>query len=443
MPRRQTATFVRALALTLLAGVSMPALAQDDILREGAGQRRTQLNQMELAPFPAKAFDALKDWQNGTAPTLSDLRGKVVLFVTWSDWYQPSVRALNSARRLAERFAKDGVVVIAVHHKDAWAEARKPKSSAEGAQFLLAHDATGEFRSSLLASQDPNFYLVDRAGQMRFASVASESLEAAVTLLVGESADAAAGTRDRLAQEQRAREAEARRTESIRDRLDLTNIPEQPFTQPTPDEYKAARWPRLPRDPNAQPGSTAQEPELRQLALPDSDWYPRKPELAGRAVLVYFWHPDFFFTYENMDQFDRWQREYGRDVVFVGVLTISESIGGQQLTEQQRDENRLKERLRAFAAARRFDHFLVFDSGGAVRGSVPSDQSGTIYPAIASSDRNVRWWGSQNAPDPFAALLQIIRVDPGIKARRAAEEAYIRRLEQQNQGQTPAPSSPR
>src|SRR5437899_5198040 len=96
------------------------AFAQPMIVREGEGQHRRDCDKMELKPFPADAWSKLSEWTNGPALTPGAASGKVVLIVTWADWYQPSVRALGLAKRLSEKYAKDGLIVVAAHDAQGW-----------------------------------------------------------------------------------------------------------------------------------------------------------------------------------------------------------------------------------------------------------------------------------------------------------------------------------
>ncbi|NUQ67584.1 MAG: hypothetical protein HUU18_04805 [Phycisphaerales bacterium] len=420
-----------AVVLVVLGGSLASAQHQADpsIVREGEGPRRGQLNKMELAPFPADAWSLLSDWKHGAAPAAD---GKVVLICTYADWYPSAKRGFALAQRLAQTKAKDGLIVVAVHHKDGWDAAAKGDSS-----VILAHDAQGKFRERLLVDQDPDFYFIDRSGQLRYADVATESVEQAVDLLLAEKADAAAGLKGRLADEAQARDLELRRIDAMRDQVDLTSIPELPFPEPSPEAIKAAKWPPLPRDPSAQQGqATLLEP--KPVALPDTNWFPRKPELKGRAVLLYLWHPDLPGSFHGiMHNADLLQRQYGRDLVVVGVLSpLSTSINNQQLTEDQRDPVKLQKKLEEVAKSRKFDHFLTIDPGNAIFDALQNQQNVIPWPffVIVSSDKMARWWpvvsqGGQTVVagvDPIAALLQVLKVDPGVQARRAVEAEWIR-----------------
>lgn len=57
----------------------------------------------------------IAEWVQGEPVTLGDLRGKVVLLDFWGLWCGPCRRSLPGLASLHEKYAKDGLVIIAVH----------------------------------------------------------------------------------------------------------------------------------------------------------------------------------------------------------------------------------------------------------------------------------------------------------------------------------------
>lgn len=431
-------TFARFAAVAMLSAGLGAGMALAEPVRKGEGERRRAQTAMELKTFP-DAFGHLSDWTNGARPTTAEMSGKPVLIVTYASWYDLSVRALRVARRMSERFAADGLVVIGVHHAKGWNDAEKMKAP-EGATFLLAHDAQGEFRRALLVSNDPEFFVIDRSGQLRFANIANESVEEACTIVAGESQDSAAGIRERLAAEAEAERIRAARTRDINTQVDLTRLPEIPFIPPPPEAYERLAWPVVPRDPNQ--GWSGQPAGPRMLVIPDTLFIPKKPAMAGRAYVVYFWHPTVPETYDRiMGEMDILQRQHGRDLVVLGAYTQLRNDQNQfnrPQNDEETDPEKVGARISRLMIGRKFDHTLVFDAGGAMLSSArPLNQSGggsgsfTVpipYAAVASSDGVIRWTGRVIDPGFKAAIDRVLAVDPAVKARRAAEEAYIREI---------------
>ncbi len=429
-----------SLSLTTVAQQSRPLkLEQEgkDVIREGSGTRRDALNKMELKAFPSDAFSKLSNWTNGEAPTATTFQGKVVLICTYKDWHPTSKNALKAARRLAELKGAEGLVVIGVHDPEDWEMAEKLTSPAN-ATFLLAHDSKGEFRKALESDADPDFYVIDRAGQMRYADIATESVDTAIATCLAEKADDAASTQARLQEDAEKAAREGARSTAIQAQIRFDNIPELPWTRPDKEEYDKASWPRLPRDENMDINS---EPQPKPISLPDTDWFPRKPETNGRVIFFYFFHPYMLRGMaEQMHAIDLAQRQLGRDVVVVGVITNFDNFAGYQIPDKEKTPEYLREQMEKYGKSRNFDHYFVCDPNRAIIDAVVGMDMYEIplpFFAIASSDNLVRWWSHPRAPSSRAALERILKVDPGVKVRREAEDAWIKA---NTPSATPAPA---
>lgn len=420
--------------LSGLAGLAMVASA--DPTRDGSGAHREALTKMELTPFAGSLWTKLTDWQNGElAEGLT--KDKVVLILAYNDFSPAPKRAFALVKRLAAEHGAEGLIVVAAHAVRGWDDAEKPKV-ADGS-LRLAHDAKGEFRAALFADSDPDFYLIDRAGQMRFAGIATESVEDAVKQLLAEDAAKAGGTKAAIAATLAAEDAAARRARASRENVDLTRFPELPYVRPSDEEYTAANWPKLPRDKAKQQELAYLEP--RDTPLPDTGWFPSKPSLGGKLVYLYFWHPDVLTFFDDASTIDTMARQYQRDVLFVGVVTNLDGfrVGGQtvKLLKDQMDVEKLSERIQKFTKNRNFDQYIVVDSGRSVYDAVFKSQQDDVYPvALLSSDGKARWWGDQPAVTWDAALQRMLQVDPGVQTRRKAEDEWLRK---QGKNAAPAP----
>ncbi|MCW5776254.1 MAG: TlpA family protein disulfide reductase [Phycisphaeraceae bacterium] len=422
---------ISSLLLTAVV-LSVPAFGQDGVIRESTGERLQRLTKMELSPFDGANWNLLSSWTNGDALTSEATNGKVVVIMTWAGWNPVASRALPMAKRLHDNYEAEGLILVGVHHGTGWEEGLKAAERA-GIKFLLAHDAENKFREALLVDQDPDFYVIDRAGQLRYADIVTESVETAVRVTLGETVDQAAGIRGRLAEDAQRREAEARRTEAIRSQIDLRTLPEVPFMPPSKAAYEATTWPTPPRDDQNRGQQQPQEPPI--LMLPNTGYHPAPPATAGRAVVVYFWNPNDRDSYSVMGEMDRLQRQMGRDLVVVGALVPiqDENRGWQQQQDTKNDPAVLTTRMTQFRNARQLDHALLLDLAGVSLASMPSRQGygaavrfPTPYAVLASSDGLVRFWGNPVSPAFRSALDRVIRDDPGIAARRRAEAEYIR-----------------
>lgn len=436
------------LAVVPMVWAAEGALAQREIVRESSGQRRAELDRMELQPFPA-VWDALGDWAWGRAVRPAELSGKPVLFVNWAQWHPTAGRALALGQQMAEKFGPQGLVVIGVHHPVGW-EGAAEAAAARGARFPIVHDRDGAYRRALKVAHEPEYYIMDRAGHLRYASVAGGSLEAACAEVVAETVEQA-GDVPRI---RRQREEEARRktelTRNIRTEFDLRSLPPVPpgYNPPPPAAYDQVRearlWPRpqsMNRDLARAWGLLDQndkplEPKLNFQPL---HWFPRRPEMTGRVLVIYYWHPDVHLSYARaMPEMDLLQEQNLRDLVVIGAMIPLRLIDPNRARSGvgQPDEEtfeRLQAKWESFTRARQYSHALAVDMEGTSVGTGSQMTGMQNFPVpggiIVSTDGTIRWVGGLGTVDFRSALDAVLANDPGVQARRAADQAFIENLE--------------
>lgn len=434
---------LRALAVGVSCLIACPVFAGSaDVIRESTGQRRIDLDKMELKPFPMTALSGLTDWTNGDALKPSDLDGKPVLLVNWASWNQGSVRALSLAQRMGEKFAASGLVVIGIHHPQGWegaAEAAKGK----GATFRIACDKDGAYRKALKVDHEPEYYVIDRAGHLRYASVLAGSVEEALTEVTEESAQKAGDVPRLLTEREEASIAQGKKTTDIRENFELQTLPPVPpgYSQPTEIAYKAVKWPKMEKETGKAFGllDNDENPLEPKLAFQPIAWHPKKPETTGRVQVIYFWHPDLHATYSpTMDFMDKLQEQHLRDVAVIGALigqkVMSPDTGNRQNSEEETFD-KLKKKYDSFVGSRHYNHALAVDIAMTCLAGLNAQQGSHKFPVpgamIVSTDGTVRWIGwtidnlGRTNPDFKAALDNVLSKDPGIRARRAADLAYI------------------
>ncbi len=111
---------------------------------------------------------------DGQAIKLSDFRGRTVLIDIWATWCGPCVASMPHNSELAEKHAKDGLVILAVCADDArsnydgWV-----KRNAAKYKFLTAHDPAGKdgwdksvFNTQYGVSGFPTLFLIDKDGKV-------------------------------------------------------------------------------------------------------------------------------------------------------------------------------------------------------------------------------------------------------------------------------------
>ena len=431
---------------TVLLAATISAAAADPV-REGAGDRRAALDAMELKPFPAVAWTMLGDWTNGQALSPGRTDGKVVLILTWANWNPHSRGAVRAARRLADEYSRADLIVVGVHDARRFNEAAKTA----GAGLLLAHDADGAFRQALRVDQDPDFYLIDRAGNLRYADIETASVHDAVVQLVAESRRDADGYPARVAREAAALEALARRSSAVQKQLDLSDMPDLPFPSASEQQYTAADWPNrwkeFEKDVLKIRRDNAFEDETDDIRIftppePSDSMFGRSPRTyEGRVTVMYFWSPTLLGSYELVQpMMDLLQRERWRDVNVIGVMTrvpLRRRDGREPSAEaEEKDRKKFAGLVLAAKVKRTYEHTIVADveheiidallAGDQFGGRGDEEIARYAVVAVFSSDKIMRWVGPPRSSRFRTALEHTLRIDPGVRARRQVEQVWIR-----------------
>ncbi len=428
-----TAGVILALATPILA--SPPT-----ITREATGDRLEKLTNMELKAVDAKLWSKLTDWNQGEALTPDNTKGRVVLVCTFAHWYQTSMRGIALAQKLSKQYKDKDLIVVGVHHPDGY-EGIASSKAVKKLTFRYALDKNGAFRKALLVDQDPDFYVIDRAGRLRYADIESASVSQAVSSLVSESFEQADTLPDRLKADAQARKLQSRRTGDLAESIDMTKLPAVSFEMPDSDVFEVADWPT--REDDSQRRSSRNEDTIGQsLAIPDTGWVPKMPSRAGKATLVYFWNPkpEFAWTISRINEMDIIQRRYMRDLVVVGVavpsITNDRNRGRFDDVDPEKEMREFMQLMATFLKSRIPGHSIFIDQPGAIfdaafgdnnrRSSNRRQGKPTGLVALLSSDGVIRWIGDPSEPSYKGSLDQILRIDPGILARRAAESEYLK-----------------
>ncbi len=171
------------LALSLLAGQApIPPLPKDGFERERNGKSDAGKNSLEGKPPPALRGE----WLNTEGPlTAEGLKGKVVLVDFWAHWCGPCRAATPHVLKLLSEFGPKGLVVIGVH-SDPNREQMIQVAKSLGMSYPILFDADKSVFKSFVADSYPDYYLIDRKGNVRFADLANREVDRAVRTLVEE-----------------------------------------------------------------------------------------------------------------------------------------------------------------------------------------------------------------------------------------------------------------
>lgn len=149
-------------------------------------------------PAPEFPYGGASGWLNSPPLTLASLRGRVVLLDFWSTDCWNCYRSFPWLRRVTDRFAARGLVVIGVHSPEFEHEKDRRRIAARLAQYQLTHpqllDDDFAYWRRLDNRYWPAFYLLDKRGRIRQLLVgeqhvgdrAARDFEAAIDTLLDE-----------------------------------------------------------------------------------------------------------------------------------------------------------------------------------------------------------------------------------------------------------------
>lgn len=428
------AMVVACTGLVIGASAFTPALGAEPSLRfRGTGSARAALDSMQLKAFDQSLWSNLGNWQ-GKAPAPADMDGKVVLIVTWAEWYRPSWGAVKSAGALAEQYKKD-LVVVGVHNPRGWDKAAD-NAKALGINFPYAEDKDGKFRAALKADQDPNVYVIDRAGNLRYAQLEVGSMDDAVAALVAETAQGAKDYPAKLAKEKAEAERAKWKTGEASAIAPGQELDVQ-FEDPDDEAYKGVKWPyfigKVEQDKILETWSNT-PPKLEMV---EDQWVPAAPKQHGKLLVVYLFDPKETDMLNVIPAMNRLQDRNRRDVSVAGVaVKLGEAGLNVQGEEHEKLTKRNSDLLKGVLATRSPNHPLQpqplkgdqfeFQSGGGSVNGIPLFGTGRENFGVAmllSTDHKVRWIGNPYNPDLNVAIEKVAAVDPGVQARRKAEAA--------------------
>ncbi|HEX5832167.1 MAG TPA: redoxin domain-containing protein [Gemmatimonadaceae bacterium] len=116
----------------------------------------------------APAFQAVTLDQPRRERSISDYRGEVVLLNIWATWCAPCREEMPSIQALHERFAKQGLHVVAVSIDDPGSEAAIRDFAREyGLTFEILHDASGAIQRQYQTTGVPETVVIGRDGTIR------------------------------------------------------------------------------------------------------------------------------------------------------------------------------------------------------------------------------------------------------------------------------------
>jgi thiol-disulfide isomerase/thioredoxin len=388
---------MKTLAVLFACALPLSLMAPPDVKLEDSGDRRVQKDAMHFKPVDAAVWSKL----SGDKVDPATFKDKVVLIVSWSSWYKTSHGALKTAQTLSDKFGKDGLVVIGIHHEKGFDNAAKVMTD-QGAKFLTAHDADGSFRKAMVIDQDPDFFIIDRAGNMRYADVDTGSVEAAVEFLVSETPTDAAEFPKKLKDDAAKKEADSRKTKEAG--VQPGKVLNVPFELPEASAFDNAKWP----DHNTQELAAMNvQGQALPASLGNEKFLTEKPNWEGRVLVLDFWATWCGPCRRAMPMLDKLQQDNTADLVVLGISDEPENT------------------VRKFLSSKAHGYSNSTDTGRTVNNALQI--RGIPHVVVMSTDGTVRWQGNPLDPKFKKVVEDVIKVDPGVKARQAAEAEFLKK----------------
>ena len=145
---------------------------------------------------PAFAATVVTGADSGAPRTLGDYEGKVVLLNIWATWCAPCREEMPSIQALHERYAPEGLEVVAVSIDDARGERAIRDFAREfGLTFDILHEPTGDIQRAYQTTGVPETFIIGPDGviqrkQVGHADWNSAANRALVAGLLGVAPDA-------------------------------------------------------------------------------------------------------------------------------------------------------------------------------------------------------------------------------------------------------------
>eukprot|EP00752_Nemacystus_decipiens_P016596 g14836.t1 len=151
---------------------------------EGTTEKRARLERLEKQADlpPALTVDG---WHNSDPIKLADLKGKVVVLDFWATWSPSNKKTVPKHHALLEKHGDEGLVIIGVC-STLGKESIEDAIETYGIRYPVCTDIDNKTNTAYAPDGYSDYYVIDRAGKLRVADCANQSLEEVVAALLNE-----------------------------------------------------------------------------------------------------------------------------------------------------------------------------------------------------------------------------------------------------------------
>src|SRR5262245_44403789 len=178
----------KLLSLAALVGLVPLFIGADDAKKDDFKRERKEGDTTKDS-LEGKSPPALKvqGWANsdGKELKLAELKGKVVLLDFWGTWCGPCRAAMPHLKELHAKHKDAGLVIIGVHTTNGGEEMAKYVQD-EALPWATAIDVEQGTVTAFKVDSYPDYYLIDKAGNLRFADLANAEVDRAIEVLLKE-----------------------------------------------------------------------------------------------------------------------------------------------------------------------------------------------------------------------------------------------------------------
>lgn len=381
MKRTRNNRTLALLTLTAVGGgaLGMGALMGPRIEREGDAQRLAQLHEMETKAFDTALFAGLSDWTHARALDASAIEGKVVLIGLVDSGNPQSLLALSTLARFERQNGERGLEVLAVHPELGWGQISE-KVNAGRIRVQVAKDAGNAFANAISSDDAPDFYLIDRAGQLRYADIESRSLARGVGELLRETPEEAVENA----------KLQAAGIEIVADEPDRDEQKQPEERTLTSADYAQADW------PSHNSGFKANDFQGKPLpaALGNEMWISEKKEIEGKVIVLDFWATWCGWCHKASPTLEEIQIEFDSKIEVL-------AIGGA-------NDDEAKQRKYVYQSEKAYSH--LYDRNDTVKNALAV--TAIPHVVVLSTDGVIRWQGNPNNPRFKDIVKQVVEADP-------------------------------